>query len=55
MKSKGIQTVEQQIAALTKEDKRSHEILVEDFMKNLHLRRGSSEAIALGVVQGKRK
>ena len=55
MKHISIQTIEQQIASLSKEDKVSHKILVKDFMERLGLKQGSSDAIALGIVKGKRK
>ena len=55
MKAKEIRTIKQEIALLKKEDKRSHEILVEDFTKVVGLQKSTAEAIALSIVKGKRK
>ena len=55
MKIKAIRTIKEEIAALDKDRKSSHKDLVEDFMRDLGMKEKSAEAIALRIVQCKRK
>lgn len=55
MKVPAIRTITQEIAALDQDRKKEHKKLTEDLMRDLGFQRTSSEAIALRIVQCKRK